>query len=66
MRRQFRKRLSLDIPTYFHDELKTIAKRKNITMTKIVLNLIYNIILEENKYASKKQNQKGYYTKNSF
>ena len=54
MKRDFRKRLSIDIPTYFYDELKAMAKKRNVTMTRIVIELLFLRIAEEKKYQGNK------------
>lgn len=46
MKRPGRKRLSLDLPTYFYDELKKASKKKNVTVTKLLLRMIYKYILD--------------------
>ena len=47
MKRKNRKRLSIDIPTYFYEEIKTIAMRRNITITRLMTKLIYDTIQKE-------------------
>lgn len=47
MARIGRKRLTLDIPVALHGELKMITKRRNITMTRLLIRLIVSVIARE-------------------
>lgn len=47
MDRKYRKRLSVDIPIVLHQELKKIATRRNITMTRLVIRLVIETIKRE-------------------
>jgi len=49
MSREGRRRLSVDVPTWLHEQIKASIKRRNITMTKWVLRALYAKIIEERK-----------------
>ena len=45
-----RKRLSVDIPEAWHAELFRIAISRNITITKLIIRLIYKEIQDQKQY----------------
>jgi len=47
MARKGRRRLSMDVPTKIHDEIRCYAKARNITITKWVLRALYAKLLLE-------------------
>ena len=50
MPRKGRKRLTVDIPENIHFELKEIAKKRNVTITKLILEIIGQRIVWEKQY----------------
>jgi hypothetical protein len=47
--RKGRKRLAVDIPISIHEDLRNIAAKHNLTMTRLIIRLIMELI----KYDSK-------------
>jgi hypothetical protein len=50
MPRKGQKRLAMYIPEAWHRELKLLAERRNITVTKIILRLIYEAMRTNKGY----------------
>lgn len=49
MPRKGRKRLTVDIPVSIHEELKGIAAKHNLTMTRLIIRLIMELIKYDGK-----------------
>lgn len=47
MPRPERKRLSVDIPTEIFEQTKLMAQRRNLTLTRYILKLIFNAMKKE-------------------
>lgn len=50
MSRTGKKRLAIDIPVQMHNELKSLARKRNVTITFYVLRLLEPVIHREKKY----------------
>lgn len=50
MPRKGKKRLTIDIPESFHNALKNIAKKHNITLSKIIIKLIILAMMDDYRY----------------
>lgn len=49
---RIKKRLAVDIPEVLHRRLVEIAKRRNITLSRLVMRMIYEVIQYEQKLES--------------
>jgi len=47
MARQGRSRLSIDLPTPIYEQLKLISKRRNLTLTRVLIMLIVGEMQKE-------------------
>jgi len=54
MSRNGRKRLAVDIPKRIHAQLKEIGRRRNCTITKLVIRAVLETIIKENKWIISK------------
>lgn len=50
----YKKRLSIDIPMDLHDELKDMAKKYNISITKLVINEIVELLIRNRDHDGTK------------
>ena len=50
MPRPNKKRLAVDLPLEFHDCLKEVALKHNITITKIIESMVIQLIKQEGLY----------------
>jgi hypothetical protein len=50
MARLNKKRLSVDMPVWMHEELRLMAKKGNTTITLYLLKIIESVIIQDKKY----------------